>query len=87
MTSQQCNTGNLQCCNSVQSASSGSVSHLLGILGIVVANPNVPVGVTCSSISAIGVSGESCNAQPVCCENNKFNGLIAIGCSPVNLNL
>ncbi|KAG7088861.1 hypothetical protein E1B28_012815 [Marasmius oreades] len=27
------------------------------------------------------------NAQTVCCEDNTFNGVIALGCTPINLNL
>ncbi|KAF8875137.1 hypothetical protein BD779DRAFT_1678405 [Infundibulicybe gibba] len=42
---------------------------------------------TCSPISAIGLGGNSCSAQPVCCSNNSFNGIVALGCTPVNLNL
>ncbi|KDR81077.1 hypothetical protein GALMADRAFT_1121962 [Galerina marginata CBS 339.88] len=83
----QCNTGDLQCCNSVQSASSSSVASLLGLLGVVVGSVTGLVGVTCSPITAIGVAGNSCSAQPVCCTNNSFNGLVAIGCTPVNINL
>ncbi|KAF5348076.1 hypothetical protein D9758_010047 [Tetrapyrgos nigripes] len=83
----QCNTGNLQCCNSVQSSNTGLVSSLLGLLGVVLGSVDAQVGVTCSPISVIGVGGNSCTAQPVCCENNTFNGIVALGCSPVNLNL
>ncbi|KAK7472098.1 sc3 hydrophobin [Stygiomarasmius scandens] len=83
----QCNTGNLQCCNSVQSANDPAVTTLLGLLGIVVQSVDALVGITCSPISVIGIGGNSCNAQPVCCQNNNFNGIIAIGCTPVNINL
>ncbi|EJD00320.1 fungal hydrophobin [Fomitiporia mediterranea MF3/22] len=84
----QCNTGPIQCCDSVQSSSSGGlVSVLLGLLGVVLDGVNVPIGVTCSPITVIGAGGTSCSAQPVCCENNNFNGLIAVGCSPININL
>ncbi|KAF5375918.1 hypothetical protein D9615_008256 [Tricholomella constricta] len=83
----QCNTGDLQCCQSVQAASSDPVSLLLGLLGVVLDDLNVLVGVTCTPISVVGVGGDSCTAQPVCCDNNNFNGVIAIGCIPVNLNL
>lgn len=83
----QCNTGDIQCCNSVQSASSSPVTLLLGLLGIVLSDLNVLVGITCSPLSIIGIGGNSCTAQPVCCTNNNFNGLIAIGCTPININL
>ncbi|KAF5344529.1 hypothetical protein D9758_016471 [Tetrapyrgos nigripes] len=83
----QCNTGSLQCCNSVQSASSSPVASLLGLLGIVVGDITALVGLNCSPISVIGVAGNSCTAQPVCCQNNQFNGLVAIGCTPININL
>ncbi|KAI5118057.1 hypothetical protein M0805_005903 [Coniferiporia weirii] len=83
----QCNTGALQCCQSVQSSSDSGVSSLLGLLGVVLGGVAVPIGVTCSPISVIGVGGNSCTANPVCCENNSFNGLIAIGCTPIDLGL
>ncbi|KAF8966179.1 fungal hydrophobin-domain-containing protein [Flammula alnicola] len=85
--SNQCNTGSLQCCNSVQSASSSAVTTLLGLLGVVLSGVTGLVGITCSPITAIGASGTSCSEQPVCCENNSFNGIIAIGCTPININL
>ncbi|RXW17269.1 hypothetical protein EST38_g8586 [Candolleomyces aberdarensis] len=83
----QCNTGPIQCCNSVQAAGAPAVSTLFALLGIVVQDVNIPVGVTCSPISVIGLPGNSCSAQTVCCENNTFNGVVAIGCTPVNINL
>ncbi|KAF5329813.1 hypothetical protein D9619_009333 [Psilocybe cf. subviscida] len=62
--SNQCNTGSLQCCNSVQAANSASIAGLLGLLGIVVSTLTGQVGVTCSPITAIGLGGSSCSAQP-----------------------
>ncbi|KAF5329810.1 hypothetical protein D9619_009336 [Psilocybe cf. subviscida] len=71
--SNQCNTGSLECCNSVQSANSPSIAGLLGLLGIVAGTLTGQVGVTCSPITAIGLGGSSCSAQPVCCTNNTFS--------------
>ncbi|KAJ2931467.1 hypothetical protein H1R20_g5558, partial [Candolleomyces eurysporus] len=83
----QCNTGPIQCCDSLQTAGAPAVAPILALLGVVVQDVNVPVGVTCSPISVIGVPGNSCSAQAVCCEKNGFNGVVAIGCTPVDLNL
>ncbi|KAI0826132.1 fungal hydrophobin-domain-containing protein [Irpex lacteus] len=81
-----CNTGSIQCCNSVESANSSAASTILGLLGIVLTDPSVLVGLTCSPISVIGVgTGSSCSARPVCCENNSFGSLISIGCIPISL--
>ncbi|KAF9057911.1 fungal hydrophobin-domain-containing protein [Panaeolus papilionaceus] len=85
--SNQCNTGELQCCNNVQAANSSSIAGLLGLLGIVVGDITGLVGVNCSPLSVIGIGGNSCTAQPVCCTNNSFNGLVALGCTPININL
>ncbi|KAF8897801.1 hydrophobin-251 [Infundibulicybe gibba] len=83
----QCNTGDLQCCDSTQAADSSSIAGLLGLLGVVVGDITALVGLNCSPLSIVGIAGNSCSAQPVCCTNNSFGGLIAVGCSPVNVNL
>ncbi|KAF6756239.1 hydrophobin-315 [Ephemerocybe angulata] len=83
----QCNTGPVQCCNSVQDAKDPSLTSIFALLGLNVGDITGLVGATCSPISVIGVPGNSCSAQPVCCTNNTFNGIIAIGCTPVNINL
>ncbi|KAK7470374.1 hypothetical protein VKT23_001801 [Stygiomarasmius scandens] len=83
----QCNTAPVQCCNTVGKASDPAIAKELGIIGVVVQDVNALVGVTCTPISVIGVGGNSCSANPVCCENNSFNGLVALGCVPVDLSL
>ncbi|KAF8985272.1 fungal hydrophobin-domain-containing protein [Cyathus striatus] len=80
-------TGALQCCDSTGKATDPSIANILGPLGIVVQDVTALVGVTCSPISVVGVGGNSCTAQPVCCTNNSFNGVVALGCTPVNINL
>ncbi|KAH0834007.1 hydrophobin [Lanmaoa asiatica] len=83
----QCNTGDINCCNSVQTLN--QANGLLATLGLVdvAAQVGALVGVTCSPISAVGI-GSGCTAQqqPVCCKNNNYNGLVNLGCSPINLN-
>ena len=50
-----CSTGPIQCCNSVQSAKSPAAAGLLSLLGIVLQNLDVDVGLTCSPITVVGV--------------------------------
>jgi hypothetical protein len=57
--SNQCNTGTLQCCASTSTASDPSTAALLGLLGVVVQDVTTLVGVTCSPITGVGVSGTS----------------------------
>ncbi|KAJ3490886.1 hypothetical protein NLJ89_g11395 [Agrocybe chaxingu] len=83
----QCNTGPIQCCNTTGTTKDTPIAALLGLLGVVVQGVDVLIGVTCTPISVIGIGGNSCTAQPVCCTNNSFNGIVAIGCTPVNINL
>ncbi|GLB42043.1 putative hydrophobins [Lyophyllum shimeji] len=80
----QCNTGTIQCCNSVQNADDPMVGGLAGLLGIGAITGQV--GVTCNPISIKGMGGNSCSAQPVCCTGNSFNGVVVVGCSPININ-
>ncbi|KAF9547857.1 hydrophobin-251 [Agrocybe pediades] len=83
----QCNTGSILCCNQTESASSSIGQALLGLFGIPIGSVSGLIGISCSPISVIGIGGNSCSAQPVCCTNNSFNGVIALGCFPINLNL
>ncbi|KAF8869990.1 fungal hydrophobin-domain-containing protein [Infundibulicybe gibba] len=85
----QCSTGPVQCCNSIQDAAdlSDPVKLLLGLLGVVVGDITGLVGIACSPLSVVGVGGNSCSTQPVCCTENSFSGLVALGCSPININL
>jgi hypothetical protein len=55
----QCTTGSQQCCNEVTKASSPSASTLLGLLGIVLQDVNVLVGLSCSPISVGGINSGS----------------------------
>ncbi|KAF9530654.1 hydrophobin, partial [Crepidotus variabilis] len=82
----QCNTGPVQCCKSPpRLAGAPDAQALLGLLNLDVSDITALVGLTCVPITLIGIGGNSCTAQPVCCQNNNFNGLIAIGCVPVSL--
>ncbi|KIJ67292.1 hypothetical protein HYDPIDRAFT_84585 [Hydnomerulius pinastri MD-312] len=86
--SSECDTGSLQCCNSVQAADSSAVTTLLGLLGIVVGDLTGQVGLGCSPITVVGTgSGATCTQEPVCCTGNSYSGLINLGCSPINLGL
>ncbi|KAI6002132.1 hydrophobin-1 precursor [Pisolithus albus] len=83
----QCNTGPIQCCNTVATCGSHpSTDELLSLLGLSVP-AGTQVGTNCSPISAVGTgSGAQCSGQTVCCEQNNWNGLVNIGCMPMNLN-
>ncbi|KAI0371966.1 fungal hydrophobin [Pilatotrama ljubarskyi] len=82
---QSCNTGPIQCCNSVESSDSAAVSNILSLLGVVLEGVTAQVGLGCSPISVVGAGQSTCSASPVCCENNNVGGLISIGCVPVEL--
>ncbi|KDR75554.1 hypothetical protein GALMADRAFT_121639 [Galerina marginata CBS 339.88] len=82
-----CNTGDTLCCNQVQQSNSTSITELAGLLGIALPSLGALVGLSCSPLSILGIGGNSCSAQPVCCTGNTFGGLLALGCNPINLNL
>ncbi len=57
--SNQCNTGSVQCCNSMQSASQPVLSKSLGLINVVVDDVTALVGVDCSPITVVGIAGNS----------------------------
>ncbi|KAF9037122.1 fungal hydrophobin-domain-containing protein [Panaeolus papilionaceus] len=84
----QCNTENLQCCNTLQAANDSILSPIFGLLNIVVQPITALVGINCTPINVLGIgAGGACTAQPVCCQNNNFSGIIAIGCVPISITL
>ncbi|KAI8970910.1 fungal hydrophobin [Trametes punicea] len=82
---QNCNTGPVQCCNSVESSTSAAGSAILSLLGVVLQDVTTTIGLGCSPISAVGLGSSTCSANAVCCQNNNVGGLISIGCLPVEL--
>ncbi|PBK61815.1 fungal hydrophobin [Armillaria solidipes] len=83
-------SGTVQCCQSTQSPSnlSPNVTSLLGFLGVAISDLVGNVGLTCSTIAVVGlISITQCDNQVVCCSNNNFNGLVALGCNPINIGL
>jgi len=84
----QCNTSDQYCCNQAitvghffifhysrviyecihSQQTTSAVSGLLGVLN----GLNLGAGLTCSPISIIGIPGNSCTQQPVCCTGNTF---------------
>ncbi|KAK0240747.1 hydrophobin-251 [Armillaria nabsnona] len=87
VTGGQCNTGSAQCCKSVQDPKSDAVQNVLGLLGIPIGDITAQVGLTCAPITVLGLGTTQCANQPVCCSNNNFNGLVALGCTPINIAL
>ncbi|KAK0225277.1 hydrophobin-251 [Armillaria luteobubalina] len=85
VTGGQCNTGSAQCCKSVQDPKSSAVQQALGLLNIPIGTITAGVGLTCDPITVIGLGTTQCANQPVCCEQNNYNGLVALGCTPINV--
>ncbi|KAF8514609.1 hypothetical protein JB92DRAFT_3115514 [Gautieria morchelliformis] len=69
----QCDTGDAQCCDSVGPADSlPDVGTILGLLGIILEDLSVVVGLDC-----VDIVGDSCDQQPVCCTDNDFSGIVS----------
>ncbi|KAI5832649.1 fungal hydrophobin [Schizophyllum commune Tattone D] len=84
-----CSTGPVWCCNKTETTKNvdKGTTKLLGLLGIVIGDIHGLIGLNCSPLSVIGVGGNSCSAQTVCCDKTYQNGLVNIGCSPINIGL
>ncbi|KAF8635426.1 hypothetical protein AX15_000415 [Amanita polypyramis BW_CC] len=55
----QCNSGTLQCCNTLQDAHSGTVASLLGPLEAVLGPLTGQVGLNCIPVNVLGIGGNS----------------------------
>ncbi|KAJ8455034.1 hypothetical protein ONZ51_g12678 [Trametes cubensis] len=84
--SSQCNTGSIQCCETMTDSSNPAAQDLAGLLGIDLGGITGLVGMNCSPLTVVGVDGTpSCKQQPVCCQNNSVGGLLSVGCIPVTV--
>ncbi|KAH7920747.1 fungal hydrophobin [Leucogyrophana mollusca] len=86
----ECNTGSASCCDTTSEASSLTQQQIgiLSGLGVAVGSLTGLVGFSCSAATIIGTSAScSANQEPICCTDNTFNGVVNLGCSPVNVNL
>lgn len=85
----QCNTGSVMCCNTVQDASNPVIGNLLDLLGINAGNLSSSTGQVGLGCTAVGVDGSaegaSCTQAPVCCDGDNFNGFINLGCNSINV--
>ncbi|EKM53918.1 uncharacterized protein PHACADRAFT_257417 [Phanerochaete carnosa HHB-10118-sp] len=71
------------CCTSTESANSAAGAAILKSIGVVLSDPDVLLGLTCSPISVVGVgSGSECSGSTVSCSDGIVNG-IGIGCVPI----
>lgn len=50
-----CDTGNIQCCQSTSNSASSPTASLLGSLGIVAQGVDILVGLTCTPLTIIGL--------------------------------
>ncbi|KAF8190023.1 hypothetical protein K438DRAFT_1832503 [Mycena galopus ATCC 62051] len=71
-----------QCCNSVVPSSSTAASAVAALLGLDLTGLDVPVGLSCSPITALG---NNCGSTSVTCDapDQEWGGLIAINCIPI----
>ncbi|KAF9263101.1 fungal hydrophobin [Marasmius fiardii PR-910] len=77
-----------QCCQQVQSvqqANSSGLSGLLSLLGVVLGDITLPIGLNCSPITVIGGGNGGCNTNTVNCQGTAAGGLIGIGCLPIQI--
>ncbi|TFK17394.1 hypothetical protein FA15DRAFT_605142 [Coprinopsis marcescibilis] len=87
---EQCNGGHVLCCDALESANSLSapVKGKLETLNIDATQLTGQIGVACTGVNVFGIGASpSCSNQQVCCNNNNFNGVVALGCIPANASV
>ncbi|KAF8484025.1 hypothetical protein DFH94DRAFT_726074 [Russula ochroleuca] len=85
----QCSTGSQHCCNQVNRADESSKLDSLGLLGLsaivdVIKSSNKLWGSDCSPFLG---ENTACSNKPICCQDNKMEGLVVIGCSNIDLDI
>ncbi|KAF9493696.1 hydrophobin 3 [Pleurotus eryngii] len=85
-TDSSCNTESVKCCNSSEDAHTFKENVLAALIPIEIGEITGKVYSQCSPIVGL-IGGTSCSGQTVCCENAKFNGVVNIGCTPINVAL
>ncbi|RDW56674.1 hypothetical protein BP6252_14060 [Coleophoma cylindrospora] len=81
----QCSSGIAVCCSSIVAATDQAVGAITAILGVLLPSTDINVGLSCSPITVVGTGSSDCAGQPACCGNDNFNGLMSIGCIPIQL--
>ncbi|PPR08046.1 hypothetical protein CVT24_010845 [Panaeolus cyanescens] len=83
-----CNSGPVQCCNSVQDVANFDTTSIAALIGVAVSDLTGQIGLQCNPITGIGVgTGANCASAPVCCEKNFQNQLVGVNCSPITIGL
>ncbi|PPR04691.1 hypothetical protein CVT24_011908 [Panaeolus cyanescens] len=81
-----CNSGPVQCCNSVHSPGSYSESAIAALVGVAVQQISGQIGLNCNAITGAGLgTGANCASGPVCCEKNFTNQLVGVNCTPITV--
>ncbi|KLO19514.1 hypothetical protein SCHPADRAFT_935308 [Schizopora paradoxa] len=75
------------CCDSTTTSGAAGIADLLKSIGVVVQGANVPIGLDCSPITGVGISGTSCTNDPVTCDQVDAKSLIGINCTPIDVSL
>ena len=74
---QQCNGGEIRCCESTQDSKSFSEEYkglIAQLAQVDVKQVTGTIGVQCSSVNVLALGGgPKCNQQTVCCQNNNFS--------------
>ncbi|KAL2835285.1 hypothetical protein BDW59DRAFT_6021 [Aspergillus cavernicola] len=80
--------GPVQCCGRHGSAEDPTILSMAQVLGVDIrGTPGTMIALNCNPITVTGQALSSCGETPVCCRENLLNGLINVGCVPVELNV
>ncbi|KAI0255283.1 hypothetical protein BJV78DRAFT_1350560 [Lactifluus subvellereus] len=81
----QCDTDSVQCCNTFTSGNNPLVVLLSRLLRLPV-DPSLGVGLSCTP-ALDSADFFECNGSLLCCSNIPQGGLISVGCTPINPGL